>query len=517
MKVVIANRKIITDLKSEEASAIKRRLTYDNPAYINAVKFSKRSYIAIPQSLYYYKEQNLRQEDGTRKYCLNVPVGFDLSEFKNVEVTEDLRVDKEVEYPDFVLDLREEQDKAKKAYLDELKKASENYYPKSIIQLFTGQGKSILALYLAHKLRQKTLILVHKDDLVVGWQKDIKLSFGGKLKSGLVKAKKFDIGEQITIATFQTFHRMDAEKKKAFVNEFGLVIHDEMHRCGINIFNAIDLFNCKYRMGLSATPKRADGLDFLFTEFFGGICYVQEEASNDDILPVKVKIKEGNFAFLPYLYENNIINQADYSKAEFPLEAVDLRSIPYERRPRIQYLRIDDCLVSSREYMIQVCNDIIKEYSKGRSCIAFFTQKEHINQYYDFLKHFVGKDEIMLYYGDNKTSNKELLQKAESREVRITLATYAKATEGTNVKAWEVAFFVSSIASEKNVEQAVGRIRRACEEGIDKAILYDYRFSDSYSVSSHGAKRDSVYKRLEFEVEDTSKRVKKTMFSRGFR
>ena len=36
-------------------------------------------------------------------------------------------------------------------------------------------------------------------------------------------------------------------------------------------------------------------------------------------------------------------------------------------------------------------------------------------------------------------------------EVLVTLGTLAKATEGTNVKAWEVLFLVSSINNEKNV------------------------------------------------------------------
>lgn len=506
------------DLTSEEIRKIKDRLTYNNPAYQNAKKYSKRSYISIPQKLFYYKEQNLKTDNGERKYCLNVPIGFDLSDFKNVEIIKDCRKEVDAEYPEFVLDLREEQESGEKAYLEEQKKACDNYYPKSIVQLFTGQGKSILALYLAQFLKQKTLIMVHKDDLVVGWKKDIKLAFNDKLKVGLVKAKKFEIGEQITIATFQTFHRMTEEKKRDFVNQFGLVVHDEMHRCGINIFNAIDEFNCKYRLGLSATPKRADGLDFLFSEFFGGICYKQEEKYNEDILPVEVKIQEGKYAFLPYLYKDRIINQADYSDKDFPQEAINIRDIPYDERPRIPFLKVDDLIVSNKEYMIQVCNDIINEYKQGHSCIAFFTQKEHINKYFAFLRHFIPKDEILLYYGDNKISNEVLLDKAENRKCRVTLATYAKATEGTNVKAWEVGFFVSSIASEKNTEQAVGRIRRATKDGLDKAILYDYRFSSSYSINNHGVKRDKVYKELDFDIEDKSSKIKtkRGMFSRGY-
>lgn len=43
-------------------------------------------------------------------------------------------------------------------------------------------GKSILGLHISFMLRQKTLIIVHKDDLVKGWQKDAKVVFGDNFK-----------------------------------------------------------------------------------------------------------------------------------------------------------------------------------------------------------------------------------------------------------------------------------------------------------------------------------------------
>ena len=111
------------------------------------------------------------------------------------------------------------------------------------------------------------------------------------------------------------------------------------------------------------------------------------------------------------------------------------------------------------------------------------------------------------------------MEKAESRQCLVTLATYAKATEGTNVKSWEVGFLVSSLKNEKNVEQAVGRIRRSAKNKLEVARLYDYRFSDSYSISSHGSVRDRVYRRLKFEVhrDKVKSNEKKGLFSRGFK
>ena len=169
------------------------------------------------------------------------------------------------------MELRPIQQEALEAYTS-LENNSGLFVPrKSLISLPTGKGKTILAIALAAKLRTRALVLVHKDDLVDGWQKDIDLCFGGAFKPGLIKAKKREIGKYITIATVQTLSRMSAEELSRYTEEFGLVIQDECHHVGLNIFNIINEFNSSYKLGLSATPKRSDGLDFVFDLFFGGV------------------------------------------------------------------------------------------------------------------------------------------------------------------------------------------------------------------------------------------------------
>ena len=119
-----------------------------------------------------------------------------------------------------------------------------------------------------------------------------------------------------------------------------------------------------------------------------------------------------------------------------------------------------------------------------------------------------------MFYGDN-TNNKAVLEKAESTRKFITLTTYAKATEGTNVKQWEVEFLVSSINNGKNTEQALGRIRRV-KEGfkINPVIFYDYRFPDVYLMKNHGFTRDKRYKEMGFSNQKTQERG--SPFSVGF-
>lgn len=525
MQIVKTNQQRLLNLTQEQVDSLKEHLTFDNPAYKQAKRYSRSRYISIPPYLEYYTHRRHLCEDGkTRMNVMTVPIGVNVPEILGVEewYEDDFRTLAEVEYPPFVLTLRDDQEKAKQTYLNQC----EQDYPKNIVQLPTGKGKSILALNIAHTLKQKTLILVHKDDLVTGWKKDIELCFGGKVEAGLIKAKSRKVGKQITIATVQTLGRMSEEELSTFTNQFGLVVQDECHHVGLNIFNIIHEFNSKYKLGLSATPKRSDGLTFAFNLFLGGVGFEYEYDPNDkDIAQVEVILRKSPFKYRPFLHEGMVYNYHDFDPKELPDVIQLLEFMEYNERPTIPFLNVDNEMVMNRQHKILVCKDIISEYRQGHSCIALFTQKEHINAYYRYLCRYIPKDKIMLFYGDSKESSETLMKRAESREVLVTLATYAKATEGTNVKSWEVEFLVSSMNNEKNVEQATGRIRRTKEGKINPVKVYDYFCADSYSISSHLSTRLKVYKRLkynikghnQFKIEESSEKAGVSFFSRGYR
>lgn len=518
MRVVKTNRQYVYDLTPEQRDMVKETLTYDNPAYKSAKRYSKARYITIPPYLTYYEEFSVKSSE-ERKKVLSIPIGVSLEKILKVSNFEykDGRNDVKVNYPTFNLELREDQNIAAEHYLKEVEQSKN---PKCIIQLPTGKGKSILALYLAQKLKQRTLILVHKDDLVVGWQKDIELCFGDSVDVGLIKAKKRQVGRHFTIATVQTLSRMSEEDLKLFTDKFGLVVQDECHHVGLNIFNIIDKFNSQYKLGLSATPKRSDGLNFVFDLFFGGLCYKHVVTEDDkDICGCEVKVLDSNFSYEPFVYGNQVFNYHDFDPKDLPDSIQFVRDMEYEERPRISHLTIDDEAVKSPKTKVKVCKKIIEHYKQGHSVIALFTQKEHIDLYYRHLCRYIPKDQIMLYYGDSKEKSEDMMKKAENREVLVTLATYAKAVEGTNVKSWEVEFLVSSINNNKNVEQATGRIRRRKEGKIDPAIVYDVRYDKCYSLASHYNTRVATYRKLKYTIKDpksAQKTSKRSMFSRGY-
>lgn len=510
LKVIIGKDKYITNYTDEELNRIKDDLTLPNPQYAQVKKFSKWKTTKVPKYLFYYTQL---------KNAIIVPRGYNIPFEYFIE--EDNRNEIRANYPPFKLSLRETQREAVINYLDDP--------DKGLIVLPTGKGKSILGLYLAQLLRQKTLVIVHKDDLVDGWTKDSLLCFGDDFKVGIYKAKKRQVGEQITIATIQTLNRLSPEQLEEFQSNFGMVICDEVHHIASSSFDLLHRFSCCYKIGLSATPERSDGLTKVMYYHLGDCAFKYEANENDkDILPVKVLVRT-----MP-IEEPILVKQVGTDKKRKPIyelatredekrltgRLINITDIDYNRRPRVPHFEIDDRVLTNKKFSSRVIKDVLKEYREKHSCVCFFTQKRHIELYRDLLvAEGVPENEILLYYGDSKESKDTMKQRAESRQALITLATYSIATEGTNVKAWEVAFLVSSINNEKNTEQAVGRVRRSKEGKINPVLVYDYTLPNIYSIgTNHFNTRNRRYKKLGFTVEQLNAPQKqKGMFSRGFK
>lgn len=518
MQVTVSNNQLISGLTKEQKTLIKNDLTFENPKYKQAKRYGRNRYISIPPYLTYYEDIDSNS--------LEVPFGYTLPQSCGcVDYFDNLnRVN--VDYPPIKIDLREDQWKALQGFVSFKRPLTDvNHY--GVIQLPTGKGKSILGIYMAQHFNQKTLILVHKDDLVVGWKEDINKCFGGKLKVGLIKAKSRTVGEQFTIATVQTLARMSEEELSKYTSQFGMIIQDEVHHVGASTFNIVDKFNCYYKVGLSATPTRTDGLNQCFDLFFGGIVYKHKYSKEDkDILPVEVHVKETKAMYRPFVIKNSkgeyavdqFFNMYDFRPEDLPKDFKPVDTFDYKNKPRVPYLVVDNEVVLSRPYKIMVCKDIIHEVRQGHSCLALFTQKEHIEQYYKYLCRFIPRNKIMMYYGDSKEKSEDLMRKAESREVLITLGTLAKTTEGTNVKAWEVLFLVSSMNNTKNVEQATGRIRRSNKGKLNPVIVYDYIHPNVVGIQSHFTTRKSVYNNLKYDIKyfNGNPSSNRSIFSRGY-
>jgi len=144
--------------------------------------------------------------------------------------------------------------------LDEITAEFETAYD-FIFKAHTGWGKTVGALIVAARLGRTTVIIVDQENLRLQWVEALTTLFGFAEKDiGTIKGDKWSWkGKAVTVAMVQTLAQRGVDEELA--DYFGFAIVDEVHTCGAPTFSAVLLmWNATYRLGVSATPKRKDGL-----------------------------------------------------------------------------------------------------------------------------------------------------------------------------------------------------------------------------------------------------------------
>lgn len=157
-------------------------------------------------------------------------------------------------------------------FIDDLIGTTETHYD-FLAQAFTGFGKTYCGLATAARLGTTTLIIVDQDNLKDQWLDALRLHFGMTIENGevgTIQGKICDYQRPVVIAMVQTL------SQKVFPQEvydyFGLVLVDECHTIGAPTFSIVlRQFPATYRIGLSATPRRKDGLQKLLDYNLGKV------------------------------------------------------------------------------------------------------------------------------------------------------------------------------------------------------------------------------------------------------
>lgn len=499
--VVISNVKTYKNLPEDLKDEIKSDLTFVNPKLAKIQMYSKWG-TKEPAFLEYFSEEG---------DLLIVPRGYTLP-FE--EVVDDKRILCDVKYPKFKFKLTDLQNKVVKAYMENIEASS------GVIVMPTGTGKTVVGTYLACASNQKCLVIVQKNDLIAGWKKVIKDSLG--IEPGLIKANKFEIGKQITLSTIQTLSSYNEESLEFIAEHFGMVIVDEFHHSVAKTYNLINKFKAYYRIGLTATPFRNDGLEGLLYHYFGNIAYNASDTS--DILPVSIvrrniKIRY-EFPVKYYLYDKRWRTYFEKDSIELTTlvktakDMVKYKSCPIEniiryiekgvvygrvKREPLNIGTVNKVVNSDAEFNSKLVQDILLEANDAKSCVVFCKTKEHCETIYNLIVKCFPKSRVQLYYGNSKVKFNDVKERAENKDVLITIATYAIATEGTNVISWERGFLAGTIANKKDLIQCIGRLRRKAKYKKD-VLIYDFRFPYVDGLSKHGLIRDKIYRELNFDI-----------------
>ena len=123
-----------------------------------------------------------------------------------------------------------------------------------------GSGKTVMAAGLIARRKVNTLILVHRQPLVDQWKSRLSTFLGLDPKEiGTISGGKSRRNGSLDVAMVQSLLK-DA-RVEDWISEYGMVIVDECHHVpAVSIEKVLKEVKAKYVHGLTATPRRKDGL-----------------------------------------------------------------------------------------------------------------------------------------------------------------------------------------------------------------------------------------------------------------
>lgn len=149
-----------------------------------------------------------------------------------------------------------------------------------ILSLYTGAGKSYIAIFIAHLLKFKTLIIVKGVTLMDQWLELIqKTCINSKVQIVLPKTE-LAIDCDFYIINIVNVFKMGY----SFFDSIGMLICDEIHLLCSSVFHK-SFYHVypRYVLGLSATPYRNDEFNKIISLYFGDYKIVRELKSSFDV------------------------------------------------------------------------------------------------------------------------------------------------------------------------------------------------------------------------------------------
>lgn len=356
------------------------------------------------------------------------------------------------------LELRNEQGPAVEATISHL-----NQRPAGggLITAPTGWGKSIYSLELIRRMRLKTAVLVHREFLSNQWIDKVE-NFLPEAKIGAIIGDKWDGVEDahITMVMIETVVSWVKRGKipEGFADMFGLIVIDEVHRIGAPMWSkSIPVFNAAYRVGVSAAPRRSDGLEKSFFYHIG------PKVFTGNVLRMTPKVRRVWSTF----------------KINHPRLNVNLLSMEFANK----------LMSADVEYNQLVTDQIKLALEAGRKILVYAHTVKHLDRLKKEIDSQWKGRPIKTDYYIGGMSEDEL---DESAKADVIFATYKMAADSLDIPTIDTVVLAGPI---RNPQQPAGR---ACREmaGKKQPVVVDMRADDVPILKEYGESRDKVYERL---------------------
>jgi len=335
----------------------------------------------------------------------------------------------------------------------------------------TGAGKSLAAMYCMQEKDVRTIVVVPTIALMNQWRAEISKYFD--LKDSDVGAigdgnKKF---KRITIAVVNSVRNMD-------LGQFDMIVLDEAHRYGsLENIRPIMQNEFRYKLGITATLKRTDGMHKELEKIVGPIVYeyTTQDAVSEGVLS-KFEIINVGIDLLPSEKEkyDNHTRTIDRDSFNGMFQVINDHGHPkwHEAIRAVRSTAWRKSIISNANRKMIALIKIIKQ-EKGKKIIIFNETIKMAELERKLLKKEGFESEI--YH--SKKKNQEAIERFKLGEVNI-LVSVKSLNEGLDVKDVDVGIRVAGTNQNRDTIQRLGRGLRIAE-GKDGAKYYQIYCKDT--------------------------------------
>lgn len=317
-------------------------------------------------------------------------------------------------------------------------------FDNGILHAATAFGKTVVCGAIIAEKKVNTLIILESSSLMEQWKESLEKFLDideelpeYKTKTGRTRVRKeligrlqgahdsmtgiIDIAMAGSLCKKGEFHNL--------LNQYGMIIVDECHHAASDtISNVLREAKAKYVYGVTATPKRGDGLEKINYMLLGPIRYS---------CTAKEKAKSQEIAHLVY---------TRFTRAVAPRGVMTEKMHPNEAYDIIHNNDMRD---------EQILRDIKECVSAGRTPVVLSRYKDHSEKLYEQVKDYA--DHVFLMTGNNsKREHKKILEQlhqVDMKESVILIATGSLVGEGFDFPRLDTLFMATPVSFRSVVEQ----------------------------------------------------------------